>query len=98
MYIHVLDSKPTLSTASKRSREECYAGDSSSDEEPVCPKKSKSASAVRKVTKLVSSVSESEEEEIGGDALPPHPPSSSTPLRSCTAGVPIHSSDGTIDV
>ena len=89
MYIYVLDFKPALSTASKRSREECYAEDSSSDKEPVRPKKSKPASAVRKVTKLVSSGSE---EEIGGDTLPPQPPSTSTPLCSSSAGVPIQSS------
>ena len=82
-------------SATKRSREERYAEDSSSDEEPVQSKKIKPTSVTQKAAKLVSSSeSESEEEEAGDDAslkLPSQSPTNILPQSSGTISVSIGS-------
>jgi hypothetical protein len=71
----------------KRSREERYADDSSSDEEAIKPKM-KPTSVTQKVTKLVSS-SKSESEEDAGytDASPKVTPQSHAAQSSHTVSV-----------
>ena len=81
-----VDSKPDMS-ATKRCREEWYAEDSSSDEEPVQSKKMKPTSVTQKAAKLVSS-SESESEKL---KLPSQSPANILPQSSGTISVSIRS-------